>query len=260
MNKLWEEYRKDLIYVGTIVVIILLLLRQCNSTADAKREKKIAEQNLFALNDTVREVKNKAGELQYQKGLLIADKKNLENLNSDLKTELDKQKGKVFYLQQVVADLKNEPPIYIPTTEYVYPNGDRSLKWEYDTIFSPGNSRALSGESFFVIDTTNNKYKIKPLYTNITNDAMSIKITTGLLKKDDKYEIFVKSDYPGFKVAQLDGAFIPTNDPIFGSPPKPKRFGLGVNIGPGIFYNAIDKSIGAGIGVQVGIQYNFINF
>jgi hypothetical protein len=260
MNKLWEEYRRDLVYIGIIVVIILLLLRQCNSTADAKREKKIADQNVYALNDSIKVIKNKAGELQYEKGLLIADKKNLESLNADLKKELDKQKGKVFYLQQVVADLRNQPPVYIPTTEYVYPNGDRSFQWAYDTIFSPGNSRALSGESFFVIDTTNNKYKIKPLYTNITKDNMSIKITTGLLKKDDKYEIFVKSDYPGFSISQLDGAFIPTNDKIFGTPPKPKRFGLGVNIGPGIFYNAIKQNIGAGIGVQVGIQYNFINF
>jgi hypothetical protein len=260
MKKIWETYRRDLIYIGTLVIVILLLLRQCNSTADAKREKKIAEQNIYALNDTIRTVKNKAGELQYQKGLLIADKNTLENLNGDLKTELDKQKGKVFYLQQIVADLQNEPPVYIPTTEYVYPNGDRSFQWSYDTIFSPGNSRILSGESFFVIDTTNNKYKVKPLYTNITKDNLSIKMTTGLLKRDGKYEIFVKSDYPGFGVSQLDGAFIPTNDPIFGTPPKPKRFGLGVNIGPGVFYNAITQKLGAGIGVQFGIQYNFISF
>lgn len=255
-----DKYKKDLIYIITIVVICLLLFRQCNVSADAKREKKIAEQNLYALNDTIRIVKNKANELQYQKGVLIADKKNLASLNKDLAIELDKQKGKVFYLQQTIATLTNKPPTYIPTTEYLYPDGKRSFKWDYDTTFSPGNNRALGGESFFRIDTLKGGFKTVPLYTNITTDKLSIKFTTGLKKLNDKYEIFVKSDYPGFAISQLDGAFIPSNDPIFGSPPKPKRFGIGVNIGPGIYYNPITQTPGFGFGVQVGLQYNFIKF
>lgn len=261
MKKISKDiFSKDLIYMGIIVIAILLLLRQCNSTADAKREKKIADLNLVALNDTVRVVKNKAGELQSQKSILIADKDNLSNLNAELGDELKKQKGTVVYLQKTVIELKNQPPTNIHTTDYVYPDGRRSLKWTYDTTYSVGNSRSLAGESFFRIDTIKSAFTVKPLLTNITTDGMKIKLITGLKKDKDKYEIFIKSDYPGFTVTELDGAFIPTNDPIFGSPPKPKRFGLGVNLGPGIYYNLINKNINIGVGIQIGLQYNFLKF
>jgi hypothetical protein len=257
-----KKYKKDLIYIAGIIILSLFLLKQCNSTSDAKREQLITEQNIFALKDTVRAVKNKANELQYQKGILIATNGNLKDLNKDLAAEVDKQKGKVIFLQTVVADLKNKPPKFIPTEVYIYPDGRRSLKWNYDTIFSPGNSRKLAGESFFVVDSTSHVFKVIPLYTDINKDAMSIKFTTGITKntKEDRYEIFVKSDYPGFSVAQIDGAFIPTKDPIFGAPPKPKRYGVGVNVGGNVSYNPFTKQPYVGIGIQVGLQYNFKQF
>jgi len=255
-----KTIKKDVVYLAIIVIAILLLLRQCNSTADAKREKKIADINLVALNDTVRIVKNRAGELQSQKSILIADKDNLKNLSAELGTELKKQRGTVLYLQKTVIELKNQPPTNIHTVDYVYPDGRRALKWSWDTTYSAGNSRSLAGESMFTIDTTISGFRVMPLFTNITNDGMKIKLITGLKKDKDRYEIFVKSDYPGFTVTDIDGAFIPTNDPIFGSPPKPKRFGIGLNIGPGIYYNPVNKSIGIGAGVQIGLQYNFIKF
>lgn len=255
-----KTIKKDVVYLVIIAITILLLLKQCNSTADAKREKKIADLNLATLNDTVRIVKNRAGELQSQKSILIADKDNLKNLNAELSSELKKQKGTVFYLQKTVIELKNQPPISIHTVEYVYPNGSRALKWSWDTTYSLGNSRSLAGESVFRIDTTQTEFRVRPLFTKITHDDMKIKLITGLKKDKDRYEIFIKSDYPGFTVTDIDGAFIPTNDPIFGSPPKPKRFGLGLNLGPGIYYNPLNKNINVGIGVQIGLQYNFIKF
>jgi hypothetical protein len=257
-----KTYRKDLIYIAAMAILVLLLLKQCNSTADVKREKAIADQNVFVLKDTIRSVKNKAKELQFQHGILIADKNNLIILNAELADEVKKQIGKVIFLQSVVAELKNKPPRYIPTTVYVYPDGRRSLKWNYDTTFSIGNSRAISGESFFKIDSTTHEFKVIPMYTNLTKDLMSLKFTTGITKNTDlnRYEIFVKSDYPGFSVSKIDGAFIPTSDPIFGSPPKPKRFGVGVNLGGNVSYNPFTRTPYIGIGIQVGLQYNFKQF
>ncbi len=74
-----ENKRKDLFYLTIIVIIILLLLKQCNGNRDLQAKMDYQNQNLAALQDTVRVQKNKAGEDMYVKKTIQTgvDEKNI---------------------------------------------------------------------------------------------------------------------------------------------------------------------------------------
>ena len=100
---------KFLIIITLIsIASIIFNVRSCNKIDDLKTENSVKEQNIEALKDTVKDVKNLADELQQEKLSLITTKKNLINKNNSLASELEKQKGKVIYLSQMNGSLKVE--------------------------------------------------------------------------------------------------------------------------------------------------------
>jgi len=77
----------------------------------------MAEQNIKSLNDSLRLSKNRVGDLEGSKQVLITNKKDLESLNASLNSELEKEKGHVFNLTKIMGKLSNVPqgPIQIET-------------------------------------------------------------------------------------------------------------------------------------------------
>jgi hypothetical protein len=243
--------QRNILLITTIILGIGLFLsfRSCNSS---KSEIQLLKQNQSALTDSMRISLNKVKELEYSKDVLVSDNKNLKNLNSDLGIEINKENGKVFELNKIIASFKNNPGgiVYIPTTLIKYPNGEYGLDWKYDTIFNGKNNRHIAGTSkFFIKDST-----ITPDKTLLTRDEINFSLITGLKEnKDGKMEIFVRSDYPGFNLINLEGAIIdPKDNPIFKTTDKPKRWGIGPYIGVGIG-NSITPSIQIGIGISYSI-------
>jgi hypothetical protein len=265
---------KNKLIIGLLlatVIFLLLFLKQCSSTAELKQEIALAGQNQRALLDTVTAVKNRAGELQFQKSTLIASEKQLKELNKDLYDEVQKQKGKVMMLSSANAELSSQ--IAGLETALSEDEGDIEaagdlaagsypknfkLSWNYDTTFSDGNYRKLSG--FTRLRFTNDS-TFYPGLTDITKDAMGIKLITGLTKEGDDYKIFVKSDYPGFTVTDIQGAVIPgKNNPLFQG--KPQKWGVGFSVGPNISVGRglQGPAIYVGLGVTFGLTYNIIKF
>jgi hypothetical protein len=263
----------NLILSGAVIVLLLLFLKTCSSNANLKSEVARGEQNQKALLDTVRVTKNRAGELQSEKMTLIATEKELRELNKDLAGEIKKQKGKVLQLTQTnaelrttIAGLKTELEEETLTDNVlqritiasgpIWPKTYR-LKWAYDTTYSEGNYTKLAGFSRVSIlnDST-----IVPGLTDITENAQGFKLVTGLRKEGDDYHIFVKSDHPGFTVSNIEGAIIPgKNNPLFG---KPKKWGLGVAVGPNFSYGygVGGPGLFVGVGATFGLTYNIIKF
>ena len=64
--------------------------------------------NIEALNDTVKKVKNKVGEYQFEKTSLATSNDELKTLNNDLQSEVDKQKGRVIYINNAYVSLLDE--------------------------------------------------------------------------------------------------------------------------------------------------------
>jgi hypothetical protein len=103
-----------------------------------------------------------------------------------------------------------------------------------------------------------NKGKLINPSVKITNDIIGFNIITGLKKNNEFYEIFVRSDYPGFKPTKIDGAFIPQKD-LF---PTQKKYhwniGPTFNIGLGVPMSTIEPVIYVGVGI--GISYTWFKF
>lgn len=245
-----------ILFVG-LVIVVLLLFRQCSTTQNLKDELMVANQNQIALNDSVRVIKNKWGQDIYLKNILITDNKGLKTLNADLAAEVKKLKGDVLVLISSQGSIGGgEPtPIDLPTTVTRYPDGMNELNWKYDTIFSPGNSRSLAGYSRFKIDTLNGN--IINHGTTLTSDKVNFKISTGITELDDTYQIFVKSDYPGLTFTQIDGAildkkrFLKVQEPTV-------VWGPSVTLGYGV--NGTTQSLGPQLTLGISATLNVNKF
>jgi hypothetical protein len=240
-----------LIIVGILGIILFMNIQSCNRL---KNELAISNQNNKALADSMRISENKVGDLESSKNVLISKKKDLENLNKSLADELKKEKGKVYGLNQYILSIENKPAdtVFINNTLIKYANGEFGLDWKYDTIFNNKNGREFAGISKFKIkDST-----ITPTQTIITKDKVYFNLVTGLREKDGNIEIFARSDYPGFKIVDLEGAIIdPKKNPVIKKFTEPKKWCVGPYIGVGVS-NSLQPSVQIG----VGIQYSIIKF
>jgi len=238
----------------TLLIIAILLLGGLSIyTNKLRTDYLVSEQNVSALNDSIRTTTNKLGDVELAKKILIADKKDLKKLSDNLAFELSKEKGKVHELNILVFKLKNKPAdtIFIHDVIHEYGNGVYGIKWDNDTIYDEYNYRRLSGETLFKLDSNN----IKKLGTKLYTDEIGFKLVTGLRKFKGNIEIFVRSDYPGFTLTQLEGSIINPDDPILKNFTKKKHW----VIGPGIFVGVS----GEGKIVPIlggGITFNLFSF
>ena len=79
----------SLILIGTVIYLI-------NAKNDIKSQLAISDQNNKALTDTLRLSKNKNGDTEASKDVVIGSSKDLEKLNKELADELKKENGKVL--------------------------------------------------------------------------------------------------------------------------------------------------------------------
>jgi hypothetical protein len=253
--------RRDIVFLLGIAILVLLLMKQCNSNKNLKNQIDINNHNIDALNDTVRVEKDKLNREVYVKRTLLATNKNLKDLNEDLSKEVNLLKGKVIYLQttetKVVVDTQ-----YINNYITLHPDGNYSLDWGFDTTYSAGNYRRLSGNSFFSIeDETGN---IIPGKTRINQDEMGFSFITGLREKNKSLEIFVTPKYPGMVVTDIEGAIIdPNKSELLKKMFPEKRWGIGPQLGIGIGggYNINGTpAFGPMLYFGVGVNYSLIRF
>lgn len=260
ITKLWE--RKDLmLLVGIAVLCVMMLFKQCGDAADFKKQLEIQSLNLDALKDSVRVQKNKAGEDVFVKKTLLATKENLEKLNADLARELGLIKGKVIVLQDIASRTKRDTQ-YINNTVTAYANGEYSLDWKYDSIYSEGNYRKFSGNSFFKIDTLRNK--VLPGKTRINQDEMGFSFVTGIREKDKALEIFVTPKYPGMIITNIEGAIIdPHKSDVLKSMFPNKRWSLGpyagVGMSSGVGFTG-QPIAGPTFSIGIALQWSWIRF
>jgi len=234
-----------------LVLLIMLFIGGCGYTLykSSQNELSISNQNIVALSDELRISKNKNNDLEYSKGVLIAEKNDLKNLNKKLDADLKNEKGKVHEINRIIATITQKDTVKVKNEVKVYPNGVYGLKWKYAKQFDSINSRTIAGESKFKF----NNDSINDLGTEITEDQIKFKMVTGLREKDGKVEIFATSNYPGLEVVELDGAIIdPKNHPVLKKFTKKTRWGFGPYIGVG-FSNLSIPSVQIGVGVQFSL-------
>lgn len=243
---MFKKINLNTILIIALVIVAILYLKQCNTTSNLKGDIKIANMNRIAMLDSVTTYKDKNGSLVYEKSTLIASKKELKDLNNDLYKDIKSLKNnpKIVIKERIVVE---HDTIKVPTTVSKYPDGSIGLNWKYDSTFSAGNFQKLSGETKFkyVDDSLN------ILGTSINQNTFGMSFVTGLTKGKDSYEIFIKSDYPGFSVSSIEGAIIDKS--MIES--DESAFVVGPSIGYGILFGS-NGNINHGINVGFNVTYS----
>jgi hypothetical protein len=247
-----------------LVVVLVIMFRSCSGDTDIEKFK--YEQNIAALRDSVRTYETKNGDLVSEKTALITDKSELKKYNDELNKEIKHIKDNPIIIKQVSVEMIHDT-IYAETiidSNGIVFNKDSSVKvvpfrWDIDSTYSKGNFRRIGGKYIISIDTSMN---VKSKDFVITHDELGLSFTTGITEnKDDRVEIFIKSNYPNFKAVKIDGAlFDPRESKVIKKFFPPKRWGVGVFAGYGMYIDSNNFRAGTGVTFGVGVSYDLLQW
>jgi len=240
-----KNINTNTILIIVIAIVTMLYLKQCNRSSNLKDEVTIANMNRIALADSITTYTDKAGDLTFEKGILVASKEELKSINKDLYDKIKhlKNNPKVVFVETIV--IKHDT-LNVDNVVFKYKDGSTGISWNYDKTFSVGNYQKLSGESRF----THIGDSIQPGTTSINVNEIGMSFTTGLSEGKDSYKIFIKSDYPGFIVTDITGSII--DKKMITSNESAVVFGP--SVGYGLVFNT--SSVNHGVFVGVTATYN----
>lgn len=250
MNLTINPWIKSSAGIIVTIIVILLLLKQCEEIKALKAQRDVSELNQIALKDTIRTERTDFGNERFLKNSLLTSNDDLRSLNSDLADEVKKLKGKVLVVTKLVTVIKTDTH-YVNNKLNSYASNKYGLSWKYDTTFSVNNYRKLSGESFFRIDTTNNS--VVPLNTRLDKDEIGISMVTGIREKNNNLEIFIEPRYPNMKVTDIQGAIIdPQRSDVLKRMFPVKKWSVGPYLGVGVSVGKtiLIPSVSFGVSIQ----------
>lgn len=202
----------------------------------------INENNIIALQDSLKEIELKNGEIIYEKQSLILEKNQLEEQfelsKKELKNIEHKLQSSLDYIAELTGHIEVEQNIIIKDS-IVYIN-DSITNYEFSY---KDNWLSLNG----ITQTKHNQ-----AFTNINNIYIPVPITIGLT--EDK-KVFVKTTNPYLTFTNVNSAAITKT--ILN--PKPKHWNIGIGTGIGAQYGLINKTIDVGpyIGLNMSYGFNF---
>lgn len=257
-KKLWSFLNSRIFSYIIIAIVSIVLIRTCSVNNDMKIEKKIDEQNISALNDSVKTYITKYNKLQSTIPVYIANERELKKLNRSLYNEVKKQEGNVISLNRTVIRLKNdstelsnritsilETPIKVNGSTYTmrWFFTDKKYNDKFDGITTVGltisdrsllfNNREIDSKLIF------NSIKLEHLDSRLTNQEFNVDLTFGEKVVDDKLYIFAETNRKDIKFTNMEGYFIdPNNNKYINSLMKkskwfPGTFSIGVGAGAG---------------------------
>lgn len=257
-----------LLFAG-IVIMIFLLLHQCNKTQGLKdeieREKKEAarvENNYKASLDTIKQYKVDKNTWRAEKSGYKLKYEELEGEYSDLLGDFELEKNKppkvVVKTEFVIKDSIRNIPVIVGVDD----DGNEYLKFSdsayYDTLNR--NFRIITGKIPYelVFFESDSSYHLIPDKAAVNLD-LGMNLNLGLFEDSETNKIGIKvdTDYPSVLFTDINGAYIidnPDNKKILRKLRKP--FGFSLNLGYGIVYDMSSGSFGTGPYFGVGISYS----
>lgn len=244
------------------IVLMLLLLRQCNMTSDAEKEGKRQYNNLLAAQDSVRFISNKLGNAVYEKSAFELKMSELSDENKELidKLDLDKKKTPEVVIQTITKYIEIFKDV--PTKINQDSLGNRHINFVHNPKLPGSNSLSIKGDIPFDIKLNadpKDQSKVLPLL--VTGNAQikmeqTISIVTGLYRdpKSKRLMTRVSTDYPGITFTDIN-AFQIQDTPEMRKTMRSERknFGLGINTG---FGYVVGKN-GVSPGAYIGIGFHF---
>ena len=227
-----KDYVKDgFLILLTILCIILLLFSKC--TAD-KNER--LQNNIEVLIDSVKVTELKNGDLLYSKQILEVENKELTEavgLEKNKRKEVEKELGeKIKLLAKVDGEIRVDTLILkdaVVETDFGnqinFNFKDQYLSLDGTTCLSNGIAQ-----------------------TKINSLSMDVPVFLG---KTNNKQFFIRSENPYVSFPNIRVAEEIT---------RPKKWGLGIQVGIGCGYNLVDKGFFAGPYIGFGLSYNFLTF
>jgi len=242
----------NIIMVVIIVILSLLLIRGCQNIKNEKNEKDRYANNIEALNDTIREYKNRNGEKSFEKMMTVMTKDELKKYNRPLYDKIVNEDGKV----KTIIETRIE---YIDTGSTItkiaqLDSNKYSANFDYISLDS---SITIKGHSRFYADIKKDslgkhKVKITPDTTFFDETKVSFDLTIGTKETDGKITVFVTPSSNNITISKINGAeiYIPKK--------KDKKFSINMSVG----YGATSQGgkINASPAIIFGLGYNFLSF
>ncbi len=228
-----------LIMITVIVVLIMLLLRQCDSTREAKDEITRIENNKTALQDTIEYYVD-------ENGLLNGEIRGLELKVDQLDETITIEKNKppvtiIEYVTEVRDSIVFQPII---DTIIMEPDGTYNHNVIYIDSVRYGQSRRFINFNMPVFT------KDSLLYTGKANLNLrqDIWLEASILQNKSR-EVFVnlKTDYPGVTFNNTQGILIKRDEQFKAFTRRQrKEFGLGLHLGLG-YSDRVRPYVGIGV-------------
>ena len=227
-----KDYVKDgLLILLTILCIILLLFSKC--TAD-KNER--LQNNIEVLTDSVRVTELKNGDLLYSKQILEVDNKELAeavDLEKSKRKEVEKELGeKIKFLAKVDGEIRVDTLILKDTVVETDFGSRINFNFKDQYLSLDGTTCLSNGIA----------------QTKINSLSMDVPVFLGKTKNK---QFFIRSENPYVSFPNIRVAEEIT---------RPKKWGLGIQVGIGCGYNLVDKGFFAGPYIGLGLSYNFLTF
>lgn len=216
---IWVVLNSKILYFVIIGLLVVFGLRKCGNEHDLKIENSKLQQNASAANDTIRLYKTKSGDLQAEKEIYIKTEKEMKSENSDLYKRVKEQKGNIISLNHAIIKLKQDTAILHDSIRYLHSiigeavqidENTWMLPWELKYQWDSTNYDIFKGKTFVSV-SNQSPLKLKHDNTLLYFRESQIDIEFGEKVVDGKYNVFIKSAYPGFTPESMTGVFIDPN-------------------------------------------------
>jgi len=268
-KSVWTLLNSKIFLIGVIALLFIFGLSKCSNMKDLKLEHTKLEQNYSAANDTIKLYKTKSGALQAEKEIYIKSEKELKAENSDLYKRIKEQDGNIISLNRAVIKLRQDTSLlhdsiryltsYIETAIQIDSN-TWVLPWELRYDWDETNYDIFKGKTFVSV-SNDDPLQLKHDNTLLYFRESQIDIEFGEKVVDGKYNVFIKSKYPGLTPEAMEGVFIDpnTNKDIKNLIEKDHWFtGFSISLGATIGYDPINNRPAFVIGPS--INYNIYSW
>ncbi len=226
-------------------VAVLFLIVTCNNVQKENRLSSQLKLYKTLIEDTLVQYRDKNGVLSSKvKVLEVLNKNQILELNTNKQTlirlqdELKVQQGRVTNSVGFSGQTKFDTII------------KTQIKYVYDTLYQDGDTILIPLKKYAVHH--NDRWIGVNFDSDSSKTTVSIQVeneyTVSLVKKKKKYEAIVKNYNPYSSVSEISAISLQGF-------PRPKKFGLGVQLGYGI-----NSSFRVQPYIGIGLSYNVIRF
>ncbi len=249
-----------------IVILALLLLRQCGVANDAKKEAERSLHNLLAEQDSVRTIKSKLGNVLVEKSAFQLKyselNKEQKELIAQLELEKNKRPGVIIETQVVYKDTS----ILVPVERKIK-DGVSYLTFLHNPDLPGKNKLSIGGKLPYSIktDTLEDGTFVPDVIPGEVQLSIEqrIDLVTGLYRDPKTNRLYVRAStsFPGITFNDIN-ALDMVDDPGTRKALKGARktWGVGLNLGYGMVITPNGYTTGPSVGVGLNFTPKFLQF